>query len=133
MLLKLNFVLLYRRPSLFAGLVFAVEELVPKLAIRGLFPWLFAVFEEILVKIKHILTHYSNYSVPLLFAVLVFAEYLLNVTPANNEGRLYWDLPADDMYLHWRFFVDRKITTFSIMGEKNVQNHQIFILVHLNR
>ncbi len=37
----------YRRPSLFAGLVFLVEELVPKLAFRGHVPWLFAVFEEI--------------------------------------------------------------------------------------
>jgi len=30
-----------------------------------------------------------KYSDPLLFAVLVFAEYFWNVTPANSEGRLY--------------------------------------------
>jgi len=28
-------------------------------------------------------------SVPLLFAVLVFAGYSWDLTPANNEGRLY--------------------------------------------
>ncbi len=65
-----------------------VEELVPKLTIRGPFPPLFAVFEGILVKIEHKLTPKSKYSVPSLFAVLVFAEPFQNVTPANNEGRL---------------------------------------------
>jgi hypothetical protein len=36
--------------------LFAVEELVPKLDIRGPFSRLFAVFEGIVVKIKHKLT-----------------------------------------------------------------------------
>jgi hypothetical protein len=74
---------LYRRPSLFADLVFAVEELVPKLAIRGPFRRLFVVFEEILVKIQHKLTPNIKYSVASLFAVLVLAVYFQNVTPAK--------------------------------------------------
>jgi hypothetical protein len=46
-----NLSFVHRRPSLSAGLVFAVsiiavEELLPKLAIRGPFPRLFAVLEN---------------------------------------------------------------------------------------
>jgi hypothetical protein len=66
-----------------------VEELVPKLAICGSFPQLFfADFVEILIDNKQKLTPKSKYSVPLLFAVLVFMKYFQDVTPANNDGRL---------------------------------------------
>ena len=31
----------------------------------------------------------ASYSVPLLFTILVFKGYSLDVTPANNKGRLH--------------------------------------------
>ena len=82
---------MYRRPSLSAGLLSAV------LTIRGLlilyktcyprtFPLVIRGFGPFLVA-KRLFK--AQNSVPLLFAVLVFAGYSWDVTPANNEGRLY--------------------------------------------
>ena len=53
----------------------AVEELIPKLVIRGTFSCLFVVFGRILADIKHTLAPKCKYSGPSLFAVLVFAGY----------------------------------------------------------
>ena len=43
-----------------------------------------------------------KYSDPLLFAVMVFAEYFWNVTPANSEGRLYVEKAAKMMLVQKR-------------------------------
>ena len=70
--------------------LFAVNNLIPKFAIRGSFPCLFAVFVRNRVWICQNRDSSAFDSGPLLFAVLVFAGHSRNVTPANNEGRLYY-------------------------------------------
>ena len=78
----------YRRPLLFAGLLFAVST------IRGLFfcaqNFVSAGFPSIIRGFTCILSqktrHFCPNSAPLLSAVLVFAGVFKNVAPANNRA-----------------------------------------------
>jgi hypothetical protein len=51
------------------------------------FPLIIASFPYKLVQINNFFGHNSG---PLLSAILIFAGLSQNVTPANNEGLLYW-------------------------------------------
>ena len=63
--------------------LFVVSFLLPKFAVRG--------FSSIIRRISKILAQrlFGENNAPLLSAVLVFAGFSKNLTPAKNEGRLY--------------------------------------------
>ncbi len=110
-------IIVYRRLSLFAVLI-----------IRG-FQICYLLFADISLVIHGFLKflaqkgHKTTRADPLLSVVLVFAQYMRDVTPANNEGRLY-------SYPSVLVFFTQGILAIKYMKDTRINNTEIIGKFH---